>query len=504
MEKTKWIVPPRLRENVEEFLLLYKSIKGTKKQPVLIRGPRGVGKTLFTDIFKKVYLEDNPAIAKDEANKVFRINIAAIPENLLESELFGHKKGSFTGAVIEKKGFFEVAKGGLLILEEVGDLSESVQAKLLTTMEDGIFYRVGDTQPRNAEGIQIIATSNQPDEKFRDDFRDRFIQFHVTPIFERRGDILYYLNEKFPDVLEVLLPHQLLSILTYQWPGNVREIERVGYLIRARDMQSKERLAHVDEDHIVWTDDLMHFRKADTLIDPFATKELFDRLKKAGVDAVGVDKELKKRKFGLIYDEGPGQPVFRNVEEYENKIIEDNYEYMKANSKDFRITKSEYHDRYTKIGRFRHYLADSDSDYWGAKSVNVLAFEDIYREFSFYCYIFYQNPQADNNLLEIEKNFFEGTVDYEWATFVESIIGKFTGLREKIKLHKQIYNYLHSLPKDKEKPQMIITDLTQIELLKKYCSDLLQKTDDNVAQAAKVAGLNDRTFRSQLKRLGLR
>jgi hypothetical protein len=178
---------------------------------------------MFTHAFETMFIKDNPGVKEGK-----RINISAIPEKLIESELFGHEKGAFTGANKKKTGLLESEK--LVMLEEIGELSKTVQAKLLTFMEDGIYYSVGNVKPKYAKDIQIIATTNVDikSDKLRQDFLDRCYTFHISALHARRGDILYILAYQYPDLFRSLTPGQIMLILCYHWPGNMREIEKFG------------------------------------------------------------------------------------------------------------------------------------------------------------------------------------------------------------------------------------------------------------------------------------
>ena len=226
----KWIVPPKLRPIWHNFITLYGTVfknPPKRRRPLIIDGEPGVGKSMFIQTFEILYQRDYPGKLKKDDVK--RVNVSALAENIFESEIFGHVRGAFTDAKNDKAGFLENTK--LLILEEIGELSRPTQAKLLTFMEDGIYYRVGSTTPgKSAEDIQIIATTNAPldDTHFRQDFLDRCYTFHVPALHERRGDILYILAAQYPDYFQTLSRGQILAILAYHWPGNMREIEKFG------------------------------------------------------------------------------------------------------------------------------------------------------------------------------------------------------------------------------------------------------------------------------------
>jgi two-component system NtrC family response regulator len=164
------------------------------------------------------------------------VNCAAIPENLIESELFGHVKGSFTGAVKDKEGKFELADGGTLFLDEIGDLRIDLQAKILRALQERHVDRVGDAHPVPVD-VRVIAATNKDIERlvkegnFREDlyYRLSVIPIHMPPLRERKDDIpllAHHFVKKFNPSQEVSLDREALALLTaYGWPGNVREIE---------------------------------------------------------------------------------------------------------------------------------------------------------------------------------------------------------------------------------------------------------------------------------------
>lgn len=201
--------------------------------PVLIRGASGTGKELVARA-----IHHNSSF-KD--GKFVAINCSAIPENLFESELFGHEKGAFTGADQRKIGRFQYAEGGTLFLDEVGDLPTQMQVKLLRVLQEKVFTPVGSNREIESH-TRIIAATNRPLEEMikKGDFRDDlYYRLNVMPIFlpslnERRSDIDHLVNlfiqkfnkEQHKKVLGVT--DQALSVLKkYDWPGNIRELENV-------------------------------------------------------------------------------------------------------------------------------------------------------------------------------------------------------------------------------------------------------------------------------------
>jgi transcriptional regulator with PAS, ATPase and Fis domain len=217
---------------LQEVITIAKRVS-TSDVTILLRGESGTGKEMFAQsIHQESLRSDKPFVA---------LNCAAIPENLLESELFGHVKGAFTGAVIDKPGRFELANGGTIFLDEIGDMSLHLQAKLLRVVQERKIERVGDSNSRNVD-VRIITATHQNleqlvrDGKFREDL---FYRLNVIPLFlpslrDRKDDIpilIEHFMKKFS--LELNRPPKRLSadvyktLLNHQWPGNIREIHNV-------------------------------------------------------------------------------------------------------------------------------------------------------------------------------------------------------------------------------------------------------------------------------------
>lgn len=201
--------------------------------PVLIQGETGTGKELIgRAVHESSSRKDRPLV---------KVNCAALPASLVESELFGHEKGAFTGAAQRKPGRFELADGGTLFLDEIGEIPLSLQAKLLRVLQDGEYQRVGGTQSLNVD-VRIIAATNRPLEQaiatgdFRPDLYYRINTFllDVPPLRERIGDIPL-LAQHFVNVHARRLGKEITSISrgfldeleSRNWPGNVRELEAV-------------------------------------------------------------------------------------------------------------------------------------------------------------------------------------------------------------------------------------------------------------------------------------
>ena len=217
---------PRMRE-VFRFIERIAPTDAT----VLIRGESGTGKELVAHAIHKN--------SERSAKQFVAINCAVLSETLLESELFGHEKGAFTGAVAQKRGRLEVADGGTLLLDEVGELTAATQAKLLRVLQERQFERVGGTRTISVD-VRIIAATNRnleeaiKDGTFRQDlyYRLNVISLTLPPLRDRREDIpllAYYFVGKFSKKCKRLVsgisPEARNSLLAYDWPGNVREME---------------------------------------------------------------------------------------------------------------------------------------------------------------------------------------------------------------------------------------------------------------------------------------
>ena len=200
---------------------------------VLITGESGTGKELVASaIHYNSHRKDSPFV---------RVNCAALPENLLESELFGHVKGAFTGAIRDSVGRFESAHKGTIFLDEIGDLVPHLQQKLLRVLQEKEFEPVGSTETKKVD-VRVIAATNQDlksllsEGKFREDlyYRLAVITINLPPLRERRDDIVPLLkffldkyNKEMKKDIKDISPNVLDTLFSYNWPGNVRELENV-------------------------------------------------------------------------------------------------------------------------------------------------------------------------------------------------------------------------------------------------------------------------------------
>ncbi|MBD3381424.1 MAG: response regulator [candidate division Zixibacteria bacterium] len=224
---------------------------------VLVTGESGTGKEL---VARSIHRMSGRA-----ENNFVAVNCAALPENLLESELFGHTKGAFTGATSAREGRFEMADDGSLFLDEIGELPAGIQVKLLRVLEDKTFERVGGNRPITVD-VRIIAATNRDlkremrEKKFREDlfYRLNVINIHIPPLRERRDDILpltdHFISKfstRFNKEINGITPQAKDLLLRYDWPGNVRELvnvlERAIVLLRGDVIDSTDLPLNVEE-----------------------------------------------------------------------------------------------------------------------------------------------------------------------------------------------------------------------------------------------------------------
>ena len=226
---------------------------GPSDLPVLVQGESGTGKELVARaVHDSSARKGGPFVA---------INCAAVPDNLLESELFGYERGAFTGAAARKLGLFEVADRGTLFLDEIGDISAAVQAKLLRVLETKEFFRLGSTRAMKSD-VRVVAATNKDLAEmmtsggFREDlyYRINGVTLRLPPLRDRPGDVLplalHFMRTH--GIKRGLSPKALEALKAYRWPGNVRELQMVirraavlatGELIEPRDVPLQQAKA---------------------------------------------------------------------------------------------------------------------------------------------------------------------------------------------------------------------------------------------------------------------
>ena len=233
-------------QKITELMTFVRKIAGSEATTILVQGESGTGKDLVAKaLHYKSSRQDGPFVA---------INCSAIPDTLIEAELFGHEKGAFTDAKAMKKGLFEMAHGGTLFLDEIGEVSAFLQAKLLRVLEDQVIRRVGGVRDIQVD-VRVVAASNRDLERavkenhFREDlyYRLAIISVYLAPLRERKEDILplaiFFLdhyNRKFRRSVKGMTEETRRLLLSYDWPGNVRELKNA--IERAMILEEENQL----------------------------------------------------------------------------------------------------------------------------------------------------------------------------------------------------------------------------------------------------------------------
>lgn len=306
----------------------------TTNATILIEGESGTGKELVSRaIHHESLRKDKPYI---------KVNCAAVPENLLESEFFGHEKGAFTGAIARREGRFELANGGTLLLDEVTEISLGLQAKLLRVLQEQEFERVGGSRTLKVD-VRMIATTNRnlhravEEGKFRQDlyFRLNVVPIKLPPLRQRTGETEYLLKkmlERFARThgkpLPKMSPSAMDKLIAYQWPGNVRELQN--YAERLVILSSDgEHDAEMDDFMALPTTTVMSSQDAsasmniDTNVVP-TIEEMERRLIKFALEKTGGHRNEAAKMLGInvrtlrnklhAYGEEAGEPEPEGVE----------------------------------------------------------------------------------------------------------------------------------------------------------------------------------------------
>jgi two-component system response regulator AtoC len=280
---------------------IYKTIGvlSGNRATVFIRGETGTGK----EVIARAIHEHS----KHGAEPFIAVNCSALTDTLLESELFGHVKGAFTGATNSRKGYFELAGQGTIFLDEIGDTSPEFQTKLLRVLQERKFYPVGGEAPRSTTA-RVIAATRQPVERlieegrFREDlyFRLKVVEIHVPPLRNRRGDIeiiavalLGRIREETQRDVRRISDDAMARLMAYDWPGNVRELENA--LMRAAIVA---RGTVIGADHLILDDGQAPGGAGDLLL-----KSAIRRHVRLVLDRAGGDADSAARLLGIERDE---------------------------------------------------------------------------------------------------------------------------------------------------------------------------------------------------------
>ncbi len=499
VKEKEWIITPGLIQRVEKFRAHLKAAKG---DPILITGPTGVGKTLFLALFEYFDEEETQNSGKKSRDKgkakkssvkrkIIEANCSHFGGknsdlNIARSELFGMKKGIINTLTADIKGLVEEADGGVLILEEIGELPDAVQAMLLTFVETGEYRIVGDTKTKRAN-VLIVGATNHP-EKLRPELLNRFFPFYVPPLHVRRIDVLYYFFCFFPDITKSLKFWEVLLLMAYNWPGNVREIQLVGRLI--------ERELFIDQAY----DDkkLPPFFK-----DSMLCKILFEENKNTNLDPLKlIELQTNIIAFSEIYiDEleellnvfNIGIDVSKKIEPDKVDNTEDTNNGSVLKSRPFSDVQFSFNnDREIKIskGIVRECLPNE-----------AILLADA--GFKLFCSFFLKDYISGEDVINIG----EGEISKYMPKSEEYIINILGSRKE---LTKETFKYSKEI-KELMRPNKLLLEkmegiknfwsMTKVELLVAYYKGLLFLNNDNVNAAARHAGIINTTFRSQLENL---
>ncbi|HEM49578.1 MAG TPA: sigma-54-dependent Fis family transcriptional regulator [Caldithrix sp.] len=297
-------------DKVQELFKLVKDVAATNTT-VLIRGESGTGKELIANA-----IHYNSTRVK---RPFVKVNCGVLAESLLESELFGHVRGAFTGAIKDKIGRFELANGGTLFLDEIGDISLNMQLKLLRVLQEGEFERVGGTETLKVD-VRIIAATNKDLEramdegKFRQDlyYRLNVIPIEVPPLRERKDDIkylIYYFMEKFNKIygknISEIDPKAMTLMENYQYPGNIRElenlIERIVVLDKRGSIKTPNLPAYIRAAEPEEVDEDVDLEKGlSYLVENYERKIIINALEKNGFNKFQTAKQLQMNRSTFL------------------------------------------------------------------------------------------------------------------------------------------------------------------------------------------------------------
>jgi DNA-binding NtrC family response regulator len=307
-------------QNIREVKRLASRI-AESDSTVLIRGESGTGK----DLVAKAIHTHSPR----KSGPFITINCGALPENLLESELFGHKKGSFTGAIKDKDGLFKVADGGTFFLDEIGNTSLAIQIKLLKVLEEKRITPVGDTRPIDVD-VRLIAATNSDLEKdvkqgkFREDlfYRLNVIPLHIPALRNRKEDIPLLIDHfirKFCEKIDVTLKRitklAIERLMNLKWSGNVRELENT---IERAVLLSREDTLDIND----FPKDLSSSERIVTVGDTEPENPTLESIEKAYIHFIMSKAGGKKAQAAKILGIDPST-LYRKIERYDLEDIKD-------------------------------------------------------------------------------------------------------------------------------------------------------------------------------------
>jgi len=307
---------------------------------VLISGESGVGKESFPQIIH--------SYSHRKHGKYIAVNCGAIPEGTIDSELFGHEKGSFTGAMTDRKGYFEVTDGGTLFLDEIGELPLSTQVRLLRVLESGEFIRVGSSQVQKTD-VRVIAATNVElageirEGKFREDlfYRLNTVPIKILPLRKRPGDIMLLFRKFAADFAErykmppVRLTEEAQKIMiSYRWPGNVRQLknitEQISIIETEREITAEKLIHYIPPENIA-TLPAIYNKSSDEKTFSSEREILYQIL----FDLKRDMNDLKKFVHEMVDEGGQAPKIHENNAQLFRKLYPDDEEEYKSTQPDF-------------------------------------------------------------------------------------------------------------------------------------------------------------------------
>ena len=496
---SKYVITPVLLSSFFSFLIHCKAANGA---PVMVVGPTGAGKSLFLHTYKKFH-ENEERLNGNKKPKSVWANCAHFgginsDPNIVRAELFGHKKGSHHSAHADKKGLVQIADGGVLILEEIGELPQEVQAMLLTFIETGEYREVGGNETKYAE-VKIVAATNR-EEALRDDFRYRFFPFYIHPLYKQREDVLYYLAYKYPEITLSLTKIEVLKLLAYNWPGNIREIDRIARLM-LREKIAADPMVFFDPKHIpanVPSYKLANFDERETQLRAYTAQGILNEISLRGGDSRLLESLLNQ--FGVGLDVEDVQPAFQI---------------------DFEQSQS-----------FSQLFSYIESTYGVKIFPPVNQFEDAYKGYLGFCGLFMQDPNKDRNIFneldypdsahfDIEQLKVQEKDKKKVIELLKAIMHYVAGAKIENDASMpddlgQYWNEIYTKPstQDEQDDKTASTDDSEVnfdmlfemsedQLRKFYYSGLLRKFNGNIKKASAKTGLKETTLRSRMDKLGI-
>lgn len=387
-DEPEWVIPPGLDAYIPKFEA---HCHYSGENPITVVGPTGVGKRLFLKIFEKIFRE------KNKNAPIIWVNCASFGGdiNLCRSELFGHKKGSSTGAIYNHEGYVTKANGGVLVLEEIGRLHPQAQALLLDFIDTGRYNIVGDPNEKKAS-VRIIGSTND-EGNLQEDFRFRCRPFNVPPICQRRDDVFYYIYFKYPNLIESLTRCETLTLLAYNWPGNVREIYRVCDSIICTKSLGISSISVPKMGMSTFGKSLWSLDEKETGLNLSLAISLHDKLQKGKVDVKLLESILNSRRVGLTSSDRAFPDIQKWYESYSG-----DEDYLKPPFIDWSKIDDEAMEKIA--AKWSQCTEDHERRFNIKAFIPLPPFWEAYAGYLIFCSLFFQNERRNENNLSIDKN----------------------------------------------------------------------------------------------------